>query len=399
MRRAVSYARFSTDLQNEKSIEDQEALNRLFAQKNEYELVKFYSDAAQSGASILGREGLLELLADAKERKFDAVIVEELDRLSRDMEDLAGIHKRLSFMNIEIVAVHEGLANTVTVGLRGLVGQLFREDNARKVRRGMQGKIRSGLSAGGKAYGYKPNPLNKGKLLIVPEEADVVRRIFEDVAAGYSPRQIAYHLTAEKAPAPRGKHWNQSAIYGWAERGTGIARNHLYVGKIAWNKIRMVKDPDTGKRLSRSNPPDEWQWVDVPELRIVDDELFDRVQELMKPTTRAPRETGALKRPKRLLSGLLKCACGSGMSTKGKDKTGRERIVCSAHHESRACPCPQTFYLDKVERTVIDVLRKEVANPNRLVTYVKAYNEARKEFAAKMIQRRSTLERRIKDSR
>ena len=204
MRRAVSHARFSTDLQNEKSIEDQEALNRLFAQKNEYELVKFYSDAAQSGASILGARGSVGTLGHAKERKFDAVIVEELDRLSRDMEDLAGIHKRLSFMNIEIIAVHEGLANTVTVGLRGLVGQLFREDNARKVRRGMQGKIRSGLSAGGKAYGYKPDPLNKGKLLIVPEEADVVRRIFEDVAAGYSPRQIAYHLTAEKAPAPRG---------------------------------------------------------------------------------------------------------------------------------------------------------------------------------------------------
>ena len=71
---------------------------------------------------------------DARERKFDALVVEALDRLSRDMEDLAGIHKRLSFLGIEIRAVHEGVVNTVLVGLRGLVGQLYREDNAHKVR-------------------------------------------------------------------------------------------------------------------------------------------------------------------------------------------------------------------------------------------------------------------------
>ena len=61
------------------------------------------------------------------------MIVEALDPLSRDMEDLAGIHKRLSFLGIEIRAVHEGIVNTVLVGLRGLVGQLYREDNAHKV--------------------------------------------------------------------------------------------------------------------------------------------------------------------------------------------------------------------------------------------------------------------------
>jgi site-specific DNA recombinase len=74
--------------------------------------------------------------------------VEALDRLSRDMEDLAGIHKRLSFLGIEIRAVHEGVVNTVLVGLRGLVGQLYREDIAHKVRRGQAGRIKSGLHAG-----------------------------------------------------------------------------------------------------------------------------------------------------------------------------------------------------------------------------------------------------------
>ena len=101
----------------------------------------------------MGRGGLLRLLDQAKDRSFDVVVVEALDRLSRDMEDLAGIHKRLSFLGIEIRAVHEGVVNTVLVGLRGLVGQLFREDNAHKVRRGLAGRVGQGLNAGGKAYG------------------------------------------------------------------------------------------------------------------------------------------------------------------------------------------------------------------------------------------------------
>ena len=86
------------------------------------------------------------------------LVVESLDRLSRDMEDLAGLHKRLSFQGIEIRAVHEGAVNTVLVGLRGLMGQMFREDNAHKVRRGQAGRVRDGLSGGGLTYGYAPVP-------------------------------------------------------------------------------------------------------------------------------------------------------------------------------------------------------------------------------------------------
>ena len=61
----------------------------------------------------MGRGGLLRLLDEARDQSFDVVVVEALDRLSRDMEDLAGIHKRLSFLGIEVRAVHEGVVNTV----------------------------------------------------------------------------------------------------------------------------------------------------------------------------------------------------------------------------------------------------------------------------------------------
>lgn len=156
--RAAIYARFSTDLQNERSTEDQIDLCRAYAEREGFEVVATYADKARSGASLIGRDQIMQMLADAQAGKFDAIIVEALDRLSRDMEDLAGIHKRMSFLGIQLLAVHEGAANTLMVGLRGLVGQLMREDNVHKIRRGMTGLVKQGLSAGGRAYGYRPDP-------------------------------------------------------------------------------------------------------------------------------------------------------------------------------------------------------------------------------------------------
>lgn len=121
MIRAAIYARFSTDLQDERSIEDQVSLCKNYAEREQLHVVAVFDDHARSGGSILGRDGLLALMDKARERAFEVIVVEALDRLSRDMEDLAGIHKRLSFLGIEIRAVHEGVVNTVLVGLRGLV--------------------------------------------------------------------------------------------------------------------------------------------------------------------------------------------------------------------------------------------------------------------------------------
>ncbi len=156
MMRAVIYARFSTDLQNERSIDDQTRLCRDYCEKRGLTIAATYEDRARSGASMFGRDGLLAMMDRAREGAFEVVVVEALDRLSRDMEDLAGIHKRLAYAGIELRAVHEGRADTVTVGLRGLVAQLYREDGAKKVKRGMAGVIRDGRHAGGRAYGYRP---------------------------------------------------------------------------------------------------------------------------------------------------------------------------------------------------------------------------------------------------
>ena len=321
MIRAAVYARFSTELQDERSIEDQVTLCREYSAREGLDVVTTFSDHARSGASVYGREGLLSLMKKAKNGDFDVVVVEALDRLSRDMEDLAGIHKRLSFAGIEIRAVHEGVVNTVLVGLRGLIGQLYREDNAHKIRRGLMGRTRQGLSAGGSHYGYRADPNEKGKLVIVEEEAEVIRRIFHEFIAGRSPRSIAHDLNRDRIAPPRGRAWNASTINGSRKRGTGIIRNGIYAGKPSWNKVRMVKNPDTGRRISRPNPADQWQVSDVPELAIVTLDDFAAAQ--ARKRSGDGKRPEAHRQPRRLLSGLLRCGCcGAGMSTNGRDRTG-----------------------------------------------------------------------------
>jgi site-specific DNA recombinase len=218
------------------------------------------------------------------------------------------------------------VVNTVLVGLRGLVGQLYREDNAHKVRRGLAGRVGQGLNAGGKAYGYAPAVGEKGKRIVVEAEAKIVRRIFEDYVAGRTPREIAYDLNNERISPPRGLSWNASTINGNMQRGTGIIQNELYAGRLVWNKVRMIKDPDTGKRLSRPNAKNHWQKTEVSDLRIISQKLFDAAQN--RKQARGITHPNHQRRPRHMLSGLLRCgACGSGMSTNGKDKSGVSAVL------------------------------------------------------------------------
>ncbi|MER8709206.1 recombinase family protein [Mesorhizobium sp. M1088] len=394
MNRAAIYARFSTDLQNERSIDDQLTLCRTYAEREGLNVVATFDDRARSGGSVMGRDGLLHLMDKAREHEFDVLVVEALDRLSRDMEDLAGIHKRLSFLGIEIRAVHEGVVNTVLVGLRGLVGQLYREDNAHKVRRGQAGRVNKGLHAGGLTYGYSYLLGDPGKRLIAEDEAEVVRRVFREYVDGRTPRDIAYNLNKDGIPPPRGRVWNASTINGNAQRGTGLLQNELYAGRLIWNKVRMVKDPDTGKRISRPNPRGEWQAVEVPDLAIISPELFEAARARKK--ARAVTHPSHQRRPRHMLSGLLRCgACGAGMSSNGKDKSRRIRIRCSAATENGTCPDPKTFYLDTVENAVLNGLTAEMRHPDVIAQYVQTYHEERRRLAAETDAKRTRLERRL----
>jgi DNA invertase Pin-like site-specific DNA recombinase len=395
MTTAAIYSRFSSDLQKDRSIEDQVALCRSYAARHGFSIVATFEDRARSGASVFGRSGLGRLMDAARDRVFNVLIVEELDRIARDQEDLAGIFKRLSFLGIEIRAVHSGVADQVQVGIRGLVGALFLQDLANKVRRGMAGVVRDGRHAGGLAYGYRPVPGKPGELAIEPSEAEIVREIFAAYVAGAVPREIAGRLSARGVRPPRGRVWSAVAINGNKARGSGMLLNPLYAWKIIWNRLRMVKNPDTGKRVSRPNPEAEWQFAVAEHLRIVDQATWEAAQVIKASRTTAPQ--ARTKKPRRMLSGLLKCgACGGGMSIKDRDH-GRTRITCTVARETSSCQNRRPYYLDAIERAVVAGLRDRLADKPSIALYLRAYNDERRRLSAETINSRDLLERRLAD--
>jgi len=274
--RAAIYARFSSDKQSDRSIEDQVELCRAFCAREGLRVVGVYDDRAKSGASTVNRAGWLKLMRDSSADKFDVVVAESLDRIARDQEDLAGIYKRLRFKQIEMWTVQDGRAGEIHVGVKGLLGTLYLKDLAQKTKRGQAGVIRDGRHNGGRSYGYRPVPGKAGILQIQEGEAAIVRRIFDSYASGRSPRDIAAELNREGIPGPRGGPWNASTIGGSRKRANGILHNELYVGRVVWNRQSFIKNPETGRRVSRANPQSEWMTADVPELRIIERETWEK---------------------------------------------------------------------------------------------------------------------------
>ena len=144
--RAVIYARYSSDLQRDASIEDQVRLCRERIEKEGWRLVATYTDHAVSGATRL-RPGYQKLLEDARAGDFDVVVAEALDRMSRDQEDVAALYRQLGFADVRLVTLTEGDISELHVGLKGTMNALFLKDLANKVRRGLRAKTPSGESS------------------------------------------------------------------------------------------------------------------------------------------------------------------------------------------------------------------------------------------------------------
>jgi site-specific DNA recombinase len=383
MSAAAIYARYSSDLQREASIEDQNRICRERAAREGWSVYKYYSDHGISGASLI-RPGVQKLLQDALEGRFGIVITESLDRLSRDQEDIAHILKRISFAGGRIVTLSEGEINELHIGLKGTMGALYLKDLADKTRRGLRGRVEAGKSGGGNSYGYDVmrglgpdgQPLT-GERRINVQEAAIVRRIFEEYAAGVSPRAIAKRLNAEGVPGPSGGTWGPSTIHGNRQRGTGILNNELYVGSLVWNRLRYVKDPETGKRVSRLNPDSGWIVQNVPGLRIVDQELWERVK-TRQGALEAGRRSGESpgywerRRPRYLFTGLMQCAvCGGGIVHFNKVYIG-----CANARNKGTCDNKATIRRDALENAVLDGLQNRLLEPARTRIFCEEYARA-----------------------
>lgn len=146
--RAAIYARYSSDNQTERSIEDQVRICRTRAEREGWEIVEIYTDYAISGATSQ-RPRFQALLEDARAGRLDLVLAELLDRISRDQEHIAGFYKQLSFAGVRLVTLSEGDISELHVGLKGTMAALFLKDLAQKTHRGIEGRVRAGQSGGG----------------------------------------------------------------------------------------------------------------------------------------------------------------------------------------------------------------------------------------------------------
>jgi site-specific DNA recombinase len=391
MTRAALYARYSSDNQREASIEDQFRLCREHAEREGWTVVESYHDPAISGASMILRPGIQALLQDAQRGLFEVVLAEALDRISRDQADVATLFKHLKFSSVAIVTLAEGEITELHVGLKGTMNALFLKDLADKTRRGLRGRVENGKSGGGLCYGYrviKQHSTNaeliRGDREIVADEAEIIRRIFREFAAGISPRTIARRLNDDGIPGPDGKLWNDTTLRGHVKRGTGILNNELYIGRLVWNRQRYVKDPSTGKRVSRLNPPEKWITTEVSELRIIDHELWQAVKARQEEISvkyanaitavREHHRTNRLNgthRAKSLLSGLVFCSCCGGSCS----LRGQNRFACSAHITNGSCSNGRTIHRHLLEERVLAGLRKKMMAPEAAEEAMRAYAE------------------------
>ena len=387
--RALLYARYSTDKQRESSIDDQLRAARDRAAREGWDIVAQHADEGISGSTPVAlRPGGKALLADALAGRFDVLILEGLDRLSREIGEAESITKRLEHRGIRIVGTADGYdsearGRKVMRIARGLVNELYLDDLREKTHRGLAGQFDRGFHVGGVCLGYttEPTPCGRGRQLVVDAgQAATVLRIFEQFAAGVSARAIVHRLNADGVASPRGGTWAVSALVGDSKRGAGVLNNELYIGRQVWNRRQWLKDPDSGKRRYVDRPAEEWQVRLAPELRIVPDDLWQAVRG--RGRNGSPRGTrrGGGATPKTLFAGLLRCAaCGGPMVA-----IDARRYGCNRHTDRGATVCDNAaaYKRQRVDAALLGVVREELLSPAALAELHQAVRAALKAAAA-----------------
>ena len=354
--RAAIYARYSSDMQKPESIEDQFRQCRKLISARSWQVAEGceFSDFAQSGADDT-RVGYHAMKDAARAGRFDCLVVDDLSRLGRDTVESLLTYEELTGHGVQIVGVADGIDTTSGNGkvpyyFRAVMSELFLDELRSKMRRGLDGRVLRGYSAGGRVFGYLytevPDPSGENdrfgrpkragvSIAIDPEQAEVVRRIFAMRVKGLGLKAIAHCLNEQGVPAPRHKR----SITGAGSWCTGtirdLSRNPKYIGDWTWGKTRWMRTRGTKKRRPVAQPRDRWTVCFRPELRVLDQPTWETVQALTHTEPKVLRmKNGQLAGSrtnsgpaKYLFSGLLKCAkCGGSMV-----------VVSSGEYSSYAC--------------------------------------------------------------
>jgi site-specific DNA recombinase len=397
--KTVLYARYSSALQNNQSAEDQLRILRERCAKEGWEVVGEYADEAISGAAGLGadaRPQLHALLEHIEVGGVDQLLTESTNRAARHIRDTHEIFERIKYAGARWFTLQHGEISEVLVSVMALMDAQFRSGLRENVKRGQKSAVLKGRSAAGLAFGYRSiQEFNDkgsqvhGRREPDPEMAKVIQRIFEEYLDGFSPKMIAERLNSEDIPSPRGGQWVATTISGDKKRKNGILHNRIYLGILTYNRTSKVYEPKSRKQHIRPNPESEWVVQNIPELRIISDELWQDVHDRMEQ--RANRPFSKQHRPKRLLSDLAVCGvCGGGWIVIGSERWG-----CSSHRNGKACDNGRTITTERFEERVLSGLKERMLDPQLVNTFVAEYHAEFGRRSAQQQRQNGQLEKKL----
>lgn len=353
----AAYCRVSTDKEDQlNSLEAQKEFFAEYTKRTGDTLVGLYADEGISGTKIKNRKEFLRMMTDAQHGLFDLVVVKDISRFARNTVDLLQNVRKLKSLGIETQFL---TANMTSMGNSEFVltifGALAQEESANTSKRVKFGKKMNAEKGRvpNIVYGYDKTIGDYFNLSINKAEAETVRQIYKwYLDEGYGAAKIANMLNESGSKTKRNCKWSQNAI-------CRILTNELYTGKII-NGKQEVSDFLTGQRKAKDET--EWFVVERPELRIIDDESFETIQEILRGRHDAFHMKHERQSNKHLFSTLIKCKeCGwSYRRIVRQYKNTYIRWVCSGRNGKGADSCPNSIVLDEDE--LIETLQKYFVN-------------------------------------
>jgi len=389
-KRVAIYARYSSDLQRPSSIEDQIRECRDAANRNGWivvdEFIRF--DECSTGQVLVGRDAFDELmtLAQGASSPFDGILCDDTSRFGRNLSDTLPLSDLLENAGVFLYFANRGLdsrdPNFRTLFISyGHNDEQYSRALGEKVHRGQRGRVLNGYLANGRVYGYTnvpiENPNRKGlygrplveavQLEINLEEAAVVTRIFSLYTGGLGCRAIAKKLNEEGVPSPlkgqsnKRRVWNTFAV-------SAMLTNEKYIGVNIWNRTRVVRNPRTHRKEQRPRPESEWERVEVPQWRIVSEELWAEAR-AVNLSRQGPSwaKVGGLNRSEAgreyIFSGLMICAeCRGNFNVIGGKGTSA-RYGCIGHRYRGTCPNKLTILRRVLEAQLLKAFAQNLQSP------------------------------------
>lgn len=365
----AAYCRVSTDKTDQlNSLETQKEFFLEYTKRTGDNLIKLYADEGISGTKIKNRKEFQRMLADAEKGLFDMVVVKDISRFARNTVDLLQSVRKLKSLGIETQFL---TANMTSMGNSEFVltifGALAQEESANTSKRIKFGKKMNAEKGRvpNIVFGYDKTIGDYFTLSINENEAMAIRQIFQwYTEEGYGGSKIANMLNERGIKTKRGNNWSQNSV-------CRILTNEIYTGKII-NGKEEIADFLTGQRKEKDES--EWFVTIRPELRIIEDEVFDKAQDILKGRHDSFKITHERQSNKYLFSTLIKCKeCGwSFRRTVRQYKNTYVRWVCSGHNGKGADSCPNAVTVDEEEliQALQEYFQEILGKKKKVINYV-----------------------------